>query len=408
MNIRKINVTGGSDSYYVTIPKEIIRNLKWKKGQKVVVKQAGDFVMITDWKAKVQEYIVLTSLTDSTYNSLLSSISYIYEQAKENSIKAFNSILLDAYWQIGKIIVEQEQKGLAKAPYGDQLIENLALDLTGEYGKGFSKTNLFNMRQLYIAYPKLQTSGKLSWSHYVLLLMLSDSSLREIYRQQAIKHEWSVRELKNILKERNLIAVKTSQETEITIIPVLPVNRGKPFAYVIAAQQTLHSGKMSVLVDCGLNVKCEVSLKGVANPQPGDIVESKKSKIGYQFKRSKVALTELNTYVAYIEKIIDGDTFSAHIDCGFGIWVYHSVRLLGIDCPELKTTKGKKAKAYVENLFKKVAFVIVKTYGTEKYGRYLSDVFYSENSKDPVQVASEGKLLNQALLDEKLATLYQV
>ena len=77
-----------------------------------------------------------------------------------------NTILLQSYWNIGRRIVEEEQNGKDKSNYGDYIIKNLSKELTKEYGKGFSSTNLKMMRRLYNEYRNGQTlSGKLSWSH---------------------------------------------------------------------------------------------------------------------------------------------------------------------------------------------------------------------------------------------------
>jgi len=101
------------------------------------------------------------------------------------------------YWDIGKRIVEFEQKGEERANYGAELLKKLAKDLSLKYGKGFSRSNLQYMRLLYIKYPKCQTlSGKLSWSHYVELLGVSDDLARSFYEKQCIRENWSVRELK--------------------------------------------------------------------------------------------------------------------------------------------------------------------------------------------------------------------
>jgi len=100
------------------------------------------------------------------------------------------------YRDIGKRIVEFEQKGEERANYGAELLKKLAKDLSLKYGKGFSRSNLQYMRLLYIKYPKCQTlSGKLSWSHYVELLGVSDDLARSFYEKQCIRENWSVTDL---------------------------------------------------------------------------------------------------------------------------------------------------------------------------------------------------------------------
>ena len=102
------------------------------------------------------------------YNKLISSIRHLLEEGRKQVVRTINTILVETYWKIGKRIVEYEQKGGEKADYGTKLLTRLSKDLRLKYGKGFSKSNVYLMRLLYIKYPKFQTlSGKLSWSHYV-------------------------------------------------------------------------------------------------------------------------------------------------------------------------------------------------------------------------------------------------
>lgn len=108
-----------------------------------------------------------------------------------------NSTLIMTYWQIGKIIVEDEQKHESRAEYGKQTLKTLSKALSEEYGKGFSRSNLQNMRQFYLAYPKCQSvTGKLSWTHYCELLLISDEQKRSFYEKECLTARWSVRELK--------------------------------------------------------------------------------------------------------------------------------------------------------------------------------------------------------------------
>lgn len=131
------------------------------------------------------------------YLKLVQSIGVKIEEARNRAIKAVNTELLRANWEIGKYIVEFEQYGNEKAEYGSALLDTLAKDLKQRFGKGFSKSNVYLMRQFYLKFPIFQTlSGKLSWSHYAELLGVSDDTAREFYVKQCDKENWSVRELK--------------------------------------------------------------------------------------------------------------------------------------------------------------------------------------------------------------------
>ena len=135
------------------------------------------------------------------YKQLVSQIGDLLAIGREKAAVQVNTILVHTYWEIGKYIVEFEQKGKEKAEYGSQLFERLSKDLTTAYGKGFSRSNLFQMRSLYIKFPIVQTlSGQLTWSHYLEILK-SDSELEiGFYAKQAEKERWSVRELKRQMK----------------------------------------------------------------------------------------------------------------------------------------------------------------------------------------------------------------
>ncbi len=104
-----------------------------------------------------------------SYKGLVGEIGALLQDARKNAGRAVNTILVNTYRQIGKHIVEFEQGGKEKAAYGAELLEHLAKDLSLTYGKGFSRSNLFQIRQFYLKFQKIQTlSGQLSWSHYAV------------------------------------------------------------------------------------------------------------------------------------------------------------------------------------------------------------------------------------------------
>lgn len=130
------------------------------------------------------------------YNDLLDSIGQAIETARQNAVKAVNTELVKANWEIGRHIVEFEQHGHERAEYGSDLLARLSKDLKLRYGKGFGRRNVLDMRRFYLAYPKWQTvSAKLSWSHFIVLLGVSEDTARKFYEKQAIHENWSKREL---------------------------------------------------------------------------------------------------------------------------------------------------------------------------------------------------------------------
>lgn len=130
-------------------------------------------------------------------NSMVLEIRELLENARKNVAQQVNTQLSTTYWNIGRIIVEYEQQNQIRADYGKQTLRELSKELTREFGKGFSRSNLQNMRAFYLAYEKCQTvSGKLSWSHYCELLSITDENKRSFYEKESINSGWSVRELK--------------------------------------------------------------------------------------------------------------------------------------------------------------------------------------------------------------------
>lgn len=129
-------------------------------------------------------------------NSLFNSIKEIILLSRQRVFRVANAGLLESYWQIGKIIVEDEQQGNAKATYGKATLKNLATQLTLEFGKGFDESNLRNMRSFYRSFPIRDTlRHELSWSHYRLLSRVETEQKRNFYLKEAIEKNLNSRQL---------------------------------------------------------------------------------------------------------------------------------------------------------------------------------------------------------------------
>lgn len=144
------------------------------------------------------------------YGRLVGGIQDLLVQARRQAARSVNAILVAAYWEIGRRIVEFEQRGQKRASYGEALLKRLSRDLAKQLGRGFSERNLEQMRLFYLKWPISQTvsakSGDgdlrqiarrlpLSWSHYVRLLSVEKDQAREFYEREALKGGWSVRQL---------------------------------------------------------------------------------------------------------------------------------------------------------------------------------------------------------------------
>jgi predicted nuclease of restriction endonuclease-like (RecB) superfamily len=195
----------------------------------------------------------IMSVDEKGYDGLLTGVSELLEQARHAAARSVNQILTATYWEIGRQIVEFEQRGAVQADYGTELLKRLGTDLTKRFGRGFSWRNLYLMRTFYLTYPEilqtlsakshvakkgqkssgllpaesfrlytgpsiLQTvSGKfpLSWSHYVRLLSLDEPEKRDFYEEEARRSGWSVRQLdrqiNSMLYERVALSKKKGE-----------------------------------------------------------------------------------------------------------------------------------------------------------------------------------------------------
>lgn len=138
-----------------------------------------------------------------------SQIVELLKNARQRVVQTVNRTMVLTYFEIGRKIVEEQQNGKDRAEYGKELIDELSNILTKEFGKGFSSTNLKQMRQFYLSYSKGQTPSddseqkgqtlsddfKLSWSHYLTLMRIEDETERSFYEIETAKNNWSVREL---------------------------------------------------------------------------------------------------------------------------------------------------------------------------------------------------------------------
>lgn len=131
-------------------------------------------------------------------DSLYSQIAELIHQSRQNILRSVNHAMVYTYYEIGRMIVEDEQKGKERASYGESVLTELSQRLTKQFGKGFSVTNLKQMRSFYSAYSIRQTLSDeldLSWSHYLKLMRIKDIDERRFYEIESRKNNWSLREL---------------------------------------------------------------------------------------------------------------------------------------------------------------------------------------------------------------------
>jgi len=144
---------------------------------------------------------------------LIGTISNIIVEARKRVVHTINSELILTYWTIGREIVEKEQKNNIDNQTSRQIILQLSKELTKQLGSGFSRSNLFNMRKLYIEFPSVQTlSGHFSWSHICELLVMDNKPKRDFYLNKTRENKLSVRELRKQI-ERQVYERTLSNQT---------------------------------------------------------------------------------------------------------------------------------------------------------------------------------------------------
>lgn len=172
-------------------------------------------------------------INNNMISTTIIEIKNLLKNSRQNVALQVNMELISTYWKIGEIIVRYEQNEQIRATYGDKTLQVLSKELTKELGKGFSRSNIYNMRQLYLAYPIFQTlSGKLSWSHYCELLSISDVDKRTFYEKECINGGWSVRELKrqidSSLFERLLLSKGDLNKEQVLTLATKGIDYSNP------------------------------------------------------------------------------------------------------------------------------------------------------------------------------------
>jgi predicted nuclease of restriction endonuclease-like (RecB) superfamily len=145
-------------------------------------------------------------------------IAEVLQTARDTAYHAVNNAMVQAYWEIGRIIVEEEQQGRPRAVYGAALIPALAKRLTTAFGKGFTETNLKYIRLFYLAFSiRHALRDELSWTHYRLLLKVQNEEARQFYLQETIRSGWSTRELERQVNTLLFERLTLSQDKDKTL-----------------------------------------------------------------------------------------------------------------------------------------------------------------------------------------------
>jgi len=373
-----------------------------------------------------------------TYDQLVHAIREVRTESRKRVEQAVRQEKVREAWETGKLIDEHILLHKERAEYGKHVLLKLAVDLD------VSNTELSCMLQFARAYPILPHAEQLSWSDYRELLSVNAPEERNSLAERAGKEHWSRVRLREEI--RNVTKGGKAAPAE-----VLTAEPGIPGTYrVLKATVGEHKGEL--VLDLGFS--CYASLSSIMSspnrrfssppkaliggPDPrlllsgrdpgdtfreGDIVMLENGKL----ETSQLGVEALYTYRVDVVEVIDGDTLKVSIPLGFGFTIVQKLRLRGLDAPEIESAEGKEAKAFLEKMLKSteaekqekslplasglsVSPVLIRTTKSDKYDRYLADVFIDRRPQTEDRSQSEVSspqsdfvYVNQALLDEGLA-----
>jgi hypothetical protein len=333
----------------------------------------------------------------TTYDALRTEIVQILATGQERARQAVEREKAQAFWEVGRLLHVHLQENGERAAYGEQVVSQLSADLE------IDRRRLYEMLKVYRNFPIVRSIGQLTWTHYLKLLKVVSGADRDFYLRAAVKEGWSVRRLEEAIGAGCLALVERSESEPKSEPVLLQARRGQLYTYRLV-ESLSHGGGVELALDLGFTLRRWVDLKGIEEPQPGMVLRAEKRRGGYCFEEVEVVRDRLFTFVAAVERVVDGDTLLVEVDCGFDCRMEQRLRLRGIDSPERATGAGQRAKGFVEEELKRSPFVVVKTHRPDKYDRYLADVFYLAEERDPQVVLESGIFLNRRLLQEGLAT----
>ena len=323
--------------------------------------------------------------TELVYERVLKEIISMCDSNRDAQFKS--------HWEMGRYIAEIEE---TTEEHRSLLIRQLSDDLTKRYGKGFSRSNLLSMRKFYYTYETVQPAGQIEWTKYLLLLSIKDERVRERFLKKAIEENLTRNQLKKCIDVYRL-----QKDREDIQSGKYEIEYGSLYCYRKVETEIPNEGN-KITIDCGFNILRTIEIEKGKLLDDAELFRAEKRDGKYivseVIKPSKEREKKFHTYKATVEKVIDGDTLWVNVDTGFDTVIKEKIRLRGIDTPEMDFDEGKKAREFVKRQLGRCKFVVIKTYKTDMYDRYIGDVFYLQDEDDLEKVCREGKLLNRELL----------
>jgi len=343
------------------------------------------------------------NLSNSFYQEILKKIKNEIVRGRRTIEESYRREVLQAHWNIGEILEKPFKAEFRNSSERASMVAKLAKDLNRP------ASFFYDLSKFYRFYPLIPKTF-LSWTHYCHLIRVDDEKRRKKFEEKAIKESLPAQKLYNLIFTEKFEKKKIKEQNQLEFLArpgVILCVRGKVYRYRCLFRKNIPCAKGQALVDMGFGFLRAMAIpdwKSNGSPTP---VRSYKNEKGYLVRRATNCVENLYTYQATVTRVIDGDTVVLNIDLGFDSWIEQKLRLRGVDAPEMSCAEGVVVKNYVKKVFKKVVFVICKTYKKDKYGRYLADIFYSFKEKDPQNVAEKGMYLNQELIDQGYARIYK-
>ena len=337
------------------------------------------------------------------YDTLLEHVRAVLAEAGDHSRQAGERAKVDTYWHVGDAIYVHLQGRAERAAYGQQIIHNLSKDIA------LPQSTLHDIVRFRRTFTILSTSRELAWSHYRVLIRLPRVDQRRFYERLAHEQAWSVRDLEaHIGAGEWQHAVGAPLAVDPGEDPFaghpLRARRGELYTYRVLTDP---GAAAPTHLDLGFQIQRATDLSHLPGLRAGQVVTSERTAAGrYHLRANPGRRPKLWTYRARIDRVVDGDTLVATVDLGFDLRTPQRLRLRGIDTPERGFTAGQRARDYVVEALTDAGEVVVSTTRTDRYGRYVADVFYLPGETDPWVVLSEGVYLNRRLLEERLARRY--
>ena len=253
--------------------------------------------------------------------------------------------------------------------------------------------------QFFRYFPKFKPDKGLKWSHYRFLLSVPDAVQRQAWIERIKKEKINTDDLR-------LMLMPAGATDDLPEFDLKKPARGKLYTYRLLRADDIENFDVPWFVDLGF-AGCVEAPASKAVLDNKYLYTSEKVDGVYRLKVTNARVSDLFTFRGKLRRVIDADTLLLLIDQGFGKWIVQRLRLNGIDAPEIDTLAGRRAKKWIENELKDAENLVIKTYKTDKWDRYLVDVFYSPKEKDLHRIAAEGLWLNGRMVEAGVAKIWK-